>query len=342
MIKGFFVKDNRITKRAYILLAILPVVMALFSLSIGRMTIGIRDIVDFLYSYFKGLDYDPMIESVIINIRLPRVLTALFVGSGLAAAGLTFQGVFSNPLATPDILGVSSAASLGAIVGILLSLPSLQIQILALIFGLFGVFFTLNISNTENEPQIITLILSGLVVTSLSNAISSLLKYTADPTEKLPTITYWLMGSFARASYRNLLLSAPFIIIGVLLIRSSIFRLNIMSLSEDEARSLGVDVKKTRLLFIFGSTLITASATALCGQIGWVGLIIPHISRMIVGSNNNYNLPLTLSFGASLMVLIEGLSRSISVIELPISILTAIIGAPIFVSLIRKTGGGFR
>lgn len=163
----------------------------------------------------------------------------------------------------------------------------------------------------------------------------------ADPTDKLPAISYWLMGSFARSSYKNLMLSASLIILGVIIIRLLIFRLNIMSLSEDEAKSLGVNVKKTRLIFIFASTLITASSISMCGQVGWIGLIIPHMARMMVGANNTHTLPFIISLGSSLMVLIEALSRTVSVIELPISVLTAIIGAPIFISLIRKTGGGF-
>ena len=244
-------------------------------------------------------------------------------------------------MATPDILGVSSASSLGAVIGILLSFSNLSIQALALVFGLIGVVLTLYIGKTRTKSSTIMLILAGLVVSSLSNALASLLKYTADPTDKLPAISYWLMGSFARSSYKNLILSAPLIIFGIILIRLLIFKLNIMSLSEDEAKSLGVNVKKTRLIFIFASTLITASSISMCGQVGWVGLIIPHMARMMVGANNTHTLPISLSLGASLMVLIEALSRTVSVIELPISVLTAIIGAPIFISLIRKTGGGF-
>lgn len=341
MIKRIFIKDKKIKASAHIILISLPILISIFALAIGRMPLSIGQIVNFFNAYLGGREFDPMLESVIINVRLPRIITGLVVGAGLSAAGLSFQGVFSNPLATPDILGVSSASSLGAVIGILLSLSTLSIQALALVFGLIGVVLTLYIGKTRTKSSTIMLILAGLVISSLTNALSSLLKYTADPTDKLPAISYWLMGSFARSSYKNLMLSAPLIIFGIILIRLLIFKLNIMSLSEDEAKSLGVNVKKTRLIFIFASTLITASSISMCGQVGWVGLIIPHMARMMVGANNTHTLPISLSLGASLMVLIEALSRTISVIELPISVLTAIIGAPIFISLIRKTGGGF-
>lgn len=341
MIKRIFIKDKKIKASAYIILISLPILISIFALAIGRMPLSIGQIVNFFNAYLGGREFDSMLESVIINVRLPRIITGLVVGAGLSAAGLSFQGVFSNPLATPDILGVSSASSLGAVIGILLSLSTLSIQALALVFGLIGVVLTLYIGKTRTKSSTIMLILAGLVISSLTNALSSLLKYTADPTDKLPAISYWLMGSFARSSYKNLMLSAPLIIFGIILIRLLIFKLNIMSLSEDEAKSLGVNVKKTRLIFIFASTLITASSISMCGQVGWVGLIIPHMARMMVGANNTHTLPISLSLGASLMVLIEALSRTVSVIELPISVLTAIIGAPIFISLIRKTGGGF-
>lgn len=250
MIREIFIKDKKIKLSSYIILISLPILISILALAIGRMPLSIGQIVDFFNAYLGG-DFDPMLESVIINVRLPRIITGIVVGAGLSTAGLAFQGVFSNPLATPDILGVSSAASLGAVIGILLSLSTLSIQVFALAFGLIGVVLTLYIGKSKTRSSTIMLILAGLVVSSLSNALASLLKYTADPTDKLPAISYWLMGSFARSSYKNLMLSAPLIIMGVVIIRLLIFRLNIISLSEDEAKSLGVNVKKTRLIFIF-------------------------------------------------------------------------------------------
>ena len=342
MIKKLLIKERKFRPMGLFILIILPIIASLFGLSLGRMPLSPREILGFLLSFLKNESYDPMLESVIINIRLPRILTGLVVGGGLAVAGLAFQSIFSNPLATPDILGVASSASLGAIIGIVLSLGTFSIQILAMATGLLGVFFVLKISKKDGRMSTIMLILSGLVISSLANAFGSLLKYMADPTDKLPAISYWLMGSFARSSFKNIGLAGPIIILGILMIWMHGYSLNILSLSEDEAESLGIDVKKTRLRLILASTMITASSISLCGQIGFIGLIIPHMARMMVGANAKYLLPVTLSLGMSLMVIIEALSRTMSVVELPISILTAIIGAPFFIRLIRTSGGVFR
>lgn len=342
MTKNFWTRDDgRLHPYVYFILIFFPLACGLIGLSMGRMDIKISEIILFFKNLIGGGQVDPLMESLIINIRLSRVLTALIVGGGLTAAGLAFQALFSNPLATPDILGVTSAASLGAVLGIILSLGTMGIQVLALIFGLLSILITINLVKRD-ETSMIMLVLAGIIVSSLANALASLLKYTADPMDKLPQITYWLMGSFGRTSYKNLALAGPLILISMFVIYKMRWSLNLLSLSEDEARSLGINVKKTRLIFILAATLITASSVSICGQIGWIGLIIPHLVRLMVGSNNLYTLPLGISFGAGFMVLIEALSRTVSVIELPISILTAIIGAPIFIILMRRSGGIFK
>lgn len=342
MTKNFWTRDDgRLHPYVYFILIFFPLACGLIGLSMGRMDIKISEIILFFKNLIGGGQVDPLMESLIINIRLPRVLTALIVGGGLTAAGITFQALFSNPLATPDILGVTSAASLGAVLGIILSLGTMGIQVLAMVFGLLSILITI-ILVKRDETSMIMLVLAGIIVSSLANALASLLKYTADPMDKLPQITYWLMGSFGRTSYKNLALAGPLILISMFVIYKMRWSLNLLSLSEDEARSLGINVKKTRLIFILAATLITASSVSICGQIGWIGLIIPHLVRLMVGSNNLYTLPLGISFGAGFMILIEALSRTVSVIELPISILTAIIGAPIFIILMRRSGGIFK
>ncbi|MDU5471313.1 MAG: iron ABC transporter permease [Peptoniphilus harei] len=342
MTKNFWTRDDgRLHPYVYFILIFFPLVCGLIGLSMGRMDIKISEIILFFKNLIGGGQVDPLMESLIINIRLPRVLTALIVGGGLTAAGIAFQALFSNPLATPDILGVTSAASLGAVLGIILSLGTMGIQVLAMIFGLLSILITINLVK-KDETSMIMLVLAGIIVSSLANALASLLKYTADPMDKLPQITYWLMGSFGRTSYKNLALAGPLILISMIVIYKMRWSLNLLSLSEDEARSLGINVKRTRLIFILAATLITGSSVSICGQIGWIGLIIPHLVRLMVGSNNLYTLPLGISFGAGFMVLIEAISRTVSVIELPISILTAIIGAPIFIILMRRSGGIFK
>lgn len=331
------IKKGRFTPLAVILMFVLPVVIGLGCICVGRMEIPISDVFKTIGAIFTGQETDVQNYSIIVNLRLPRILMAIIVGAGLTCAGNTFQSLFSNPLATPDILGVTSGTCVGAILAIILSCGILGTQLIALAFGLVSVLFTIKIAGRNKNDSMIYLVLAGVIASSLFNAIGSLLKYTADPQDKLPEITYWLMGSFTSATYQKLLIGSPLIIVGIVIIYLLRWRLNILALSEDEAKASGIDLKKTRMIFILASTLITASAVSMCGQIGWIGLLIPHCARMLVGSNNRYVVPLSISLGASFMILIDTLSRSLTVIELPLSILTAIIGAPVFILLLNRS-----
>ena len=210
----------------------------------------------------------------------------------------------------------------------------------ALAAGLATMAFTTAISRTRTGAfNVITLVLGGVIVSALANAVLSLLKLTADPTSQLPEITYWLMGSLAAVTYHQIALGAPFIIAGVVIIVALRWQLNILSLSEDEARSAGVNVSLMRAILIIASTVITASVISMCGQVGWVGLLVPHCARMLCGQNNRAVIPVSLLLGSALMIVIDTLARSLSASEIPISILTAIIGAPFFIVLLRRTGG---
>ena len=331
------IKKGRFTPLAVILMFVLPVVIGLGCICVGRMEIPISDVFKTIGAIFTGQKTDVQNYSIIVNLRLPRILMAIIVGAGLTCAGNTFQSLFSNPLATPDILGVTSGTCVGAILALILSCGILGTQLIALAFGLVSVLFTIKIAGRNKNGSMIYLVLAGVIASSLFNAIGSLLKYTADPQDKLPEITYWLMGSFTSATYQKLLIGSPLIIVGIVIIYLLRWRLNILALSEDEAKASGIDLKKTRMIFILASTLITASAVSMCGQIGWIGLLIPHCARMLVGSNNRYVVPLSISLGASFMILIDTLSRSLTVIELPLSILTAIIGAPVFILLLNRS-----
>ena len=321
---------------------LLPTVTGILCICFGRMKLPVSDVINSICSIFTGEIDNLQVYSVVVNLRLPRILMAIIVGAGLTCAGDTFQSLFSNPLATPDILGVTSGTCVGAILAIILSCSILETQLIALVFGLVSVFFTLKIAGKNNSGSMVYLVLAGVIASSLFNAIGSLLKYTADPQDKLPEITYWLMGSFTSATYKKLIVGSPLILIGIAIIFLLRWRLNILSLSEDEAKSSGIDIKKTRMLFILASTVITASCVSMCGQVGWIGLLIPHCARMLVGSNNRYVIPISISLGACFMILIDTLSRTISVIELPLSILTAIIGAPVFISLLSKNRSNLR
>lgn len=337
-----WIKNGRFSPATILLMFLLPIVTGLICLCFGRMNVPVQDVLSSFTAVFTGNAGDSQNYSIIINLRLPRILMAIIVGAGLTVAGATFQALFSNPLATPDILGVTSGTCVGAILAIILSCNTLETQLIALAFGLASVVFTLRIAGKNDGRSMVYLVLAGTIASSLFNAIGSLLKYTADPQDKLPEITYWLMGSFTSASYKEILIGSPLILVGIVLIFLLRWRLNILSLSDDEAKASGINIKQTRMLFIVASTLITASAVSMCGQVGWIGLLIPHCARMLVGSNNRYVIPVSLSLGACFMILIDTLSRTISIIELPLSILTAIIGAPVFISLLNKTRSNLR
>lgn len=333
-----WIRHNKFTFAAKLALILLPIVTAIVCLCIGRMNLSIIEVIDTLLDAAKG-NRQSQNYSIVINLRAPRILMAIVVGAGLTCAGNAFQSLFSNPLAIPDVLGVTSGTCVGAIIAIIMSMGIMETQLLALVFGLFSVWVTMILAKDRNGQSVVFLVLAGVIISALFNAVGSLLKYTADPLDKLPAITYWLMGSFTSASYKKIMVGSPLILAGIAVIYLMRWKLNILSLSSDEARASGMDLKKTRLIFVLAATVITASCVSMCGQVGWIGLLIPHCSRMLVGSNNRYVVPVGISIGASFMIIVDTFSRSMSVIELPLSILTAIIGAPVFISLLKRNRG---
>ncbi len=281
------------------------------------------------------------VRTVLFNIRIPRILLALIAGAGLSSAGAAFQSLFANPLATPDTLGVANGASFGAALGILLGFGAPEVQLCAFLFGILSVILVFTVTKTASggRPSMIMVILAGMVISSLFSALVSLVKYIADPQDVLPVITFWLMGSFSGVTQRSLLLGAPVILTGTILIFCLRFRLNALSLPEDEARALGVNLPLLRALVILAATAVTATMVALCGVIGWVGLLIPHVARMAFGNNNCYVVPFSILAGGLFMLAADTAARCMTASEIPVSILTAVIGAPVFILLLRKTGG---
>ncbi|MCI7723877.1 MAG: iron ABC transporter permease [Erysipelotrichaceae bacterium] len=310
--------------------------LALIALCLGQYTIALQDVIKVLTLQKVDL---ANAETVIFNIRIPRILVSLIVGSGLAAAGASFQALFSNPLATPDTLGCANGASFGAALGILLGLNALGIQISALIFGILAVVLVFVFTRYRHANQIMMIILGGMVVSSLFSALVSLIKYVADPNDVLPVITFWLMGSFSNSTVRSLYTGVPMIVLGMVVLYLMRYRMNALSLKEEEAASLGINVRQNRMIVIVASSLITASVVSMCGVVGWVGLLIPHISRMLFGNNHTKVIPGCIVFGALFMLIIDTVARCMYQAEIPVSILTAIIGAPVFLLLLRKTGG---
>lgn len=308
--------------------------------TMGRYAISMGQFLSVIFpQFFSGVEVDPVMRDVIFNIRAPRILLALLAGAGLGVAGGAFQALFSNPLATPDTLGVATGASFGAALGILFGLPSLLVQLSALVTGLVAVSLVYFVSRIRGSSSIIMIILAGMVVSALFTALVSLVKFTADPQDVLPAITFWLMGSLSAATKETLALGTPLIAAGIFVIYLFRWKLNAMTLSEDEAATLGVNVKRVRVIIIAAAAMITASVVSMCGLIGWVGLLIPHAARMIFGNDNRYVVPASIGLGSIFMLVIDTTARCAMASEIPASILTAVIGAPFFIFLLRKTGG---
>ena len=335
------IKTKGITFYIAILLVVLPLVTALICIGLGRYSIPISETLEILLGGVRSVSEQDMAYTVIFNVRLPRIVLAMLVGAGLACAGAAFQGLFTNPLATPDTLGVASGASFGAVLALMFDANLIVVQLMALMFGLISCLVTYNISKIKGTSSVVMIVLAGMVVSAMFQAFVSLAKYVADPQDKLPSITYWLMGSMSSASYQTLLLGAPVILVGRIIIFALRWRLNILSLNEDEVKSMGMNIKFMRFLVILAASLITASCVSMCGQVGWVGLLIPHVARMLMGGNNKTVVPISISLGAVFMLIMDTVARSMTAAELPLSILTAIIGAPFFIILLRKTGGAW-
>ncbi len=326
-----------------IALGVIPLLLALVALSLGRYHVPLGTVIDILtHQILHGEVYwKPVEETVVLNIRLPRVLMALLIGGGLAASGTAFQGLFGNPLVSPNILGVSAGAGFGAALTILLSGHMLFVPIGAMLFGLLAVAIALAISRRGGHATLFMLILSGVITGALFEAMLSLIKYMADPNDTLPTIVFWLMGSLTAASYKNLAWGAPLIFAGLGVLWALRWRLNVLSLSDIEAESLGTNVRRLRWTVIVAATLVTAATVSLAGIIGWVALVIPHIARMIVGSNHQALLPASIAIGAGYLLLIDTVARNVAATEIPLSILTAVIGAPFFAWLLVRAKGGW-
>ncbi|MDR3338281.1 MAG: iron ABC transporter permease [Treponema sp.] len=322
-------------KGTVFILAALLAAAILISFSLGRYPISPADLFDRL---FRGAFDSPRMEAIFFNVRLPRILLACLVGTALAAAGASYQGVFQNPLASPDILGASSGAATGATLALILRLPGPMVTVFAFVASLATIGLVMLIGNRARGRRILGLILAGLMVSSLNSAAISWMKLAADPNNVLPEIVYWLMGSLAKVRIRDLNFAVIPMILGFIPLFIFRWRINLLTLSEEEAQSMGVNVKRTRVLVIVCSTLITAAAVSVSGIIGWAGLVIPHITRRLVGNNYRVLMPASMIFGALFLLVIDNISRNLFATEIPLGILTSLIGAPFFLWLITRKG----
>jgi iron complex transport system permease protein len=322
----------------------LPFLLLFMSLFVGRLEIGVGDVLRIVAAQVFPIQrsWPASVETIVMQIRLPRALMAMCVGAGLSISGAAFQGMFRNPLVSPDVLGVSAASGFGAALAILLSRSTVELQILAFAFGLAGVAITYLLARVHQTTPVLMLVLSGVVVAAFFSALLSGAKFVADPENKLPAITYWLLGSFNAATLRSVVIVAPAIAVGTIGLLLVSWKLNLLSMGDEEARALGVRTERLKGVIVVCTTLITAAAVSTCGVIGWVGLVMPHVARTLVGPDHRRLLPAALSVGASYVLVIDTVARTATAVEIPIGILTAIVGAPYFAHLLRRTSGAWQ
>ena len=325
--------------RCAVFLILLPLALLYASLFVGRFAVSPIDVARILFAQIFPIapDWPKSVETIVLQIRLPRAIMAMCVGAGLSISGAAYQGMFRNPLVSTDILGVTAASGFGAALALLLSANAPALQLTAFAFGLAGVALTYRLARIYQTTPVLMLVLSGVVVAAFFSALLSGAKYVADPESRLPAITYWLLGSLNAASIKGLAMALPPIILGSLGLLLVRWKLNVLAMGDEEARSLGVETERLKGIVIVCTTLITAAAVSVCGMVGWVGLVIPHVGRMMVGPDHRFLLPATLSIGASYLLFIDDIARTATAGEIPLGILTAIIGAPFFAYLLRRT-----
>lgn len=318
-------------------LIVLPVVFVIGSIALGAYAIAPTEVISILTSAVTGGDSEAsaMAENLVWNVRLPRVLAAAMVGAALSASGAMFQGLFRNPLAAPDTLGVSNGAGFGAGLAIILGLSAFGTQISAIVFGLSAVAVAFLIVSRQRTSTV-TLILSGMLIGSLFSSLVSLLKFVADPTEKLPQIVYWLMGSLSGVSAEKLLMILPLYVVSMGALFLYRWRANVLALGDAEARSFGINVARDRTIIIAACSVATAVTVSVSGIIGWVGIVVPHLARMIVGPDFRRLLPASMSLGVCYLIAIDDLCRTVTAFEIPIGVITGIIGVPLFLYFIYR------
>ena len=317
-------------RAGYAVASITLIALTLVAFAVGRYPVSLSE----LFSLLTGGAVPANVQSVVLEVRGPRVLAALLVGAALAAAGTAYQVLFRNPLVSPDILGVSSGAALGAAGGILLSLGPFGTQLLAFAGGVVAVALIYGVgSKLHGHDPLLALVLAGVAIGTLLGSGIALMKYLADPYNELPAITFWLLGSLASVAPRDLAICAPLVLIGLVPMLLLRWRINLLSLPDDEARALGVEVRRLRTLVVACATLMTASVVAISGIIGWVGLLIPHAARLLVGPDVGRLLPLAMLMGAGFLLAVDTLCRSVASIEVPPGVITALVGTPFFLWL---------
>ena len=330
----------RHTVRSIVIMASALLALFLLSFVVGRYGVPLGQVVRILLSGVLPLEqtWTDNMAIAVLNVRLPRILLACLVGCGLSAAGTGYQTVFQNPMAAPDILGASSGACFGAALAIMTGQGAVMITVFAFLASLLSVALVYLVGNHTRGNRVVNLLLAGIMVGSLFSACTSYIKLVADPTNQLPQITYWLMGSLSGTRMGTVKFAAVCMAVGLVPLLLLRWRMNLLTLSPDEARAMGVHTDRLRLAVILSSTVLTAAAVSVSGMIGWVGLVIPHLSRRIVGSDCRRLMPMSCLFGAAFLLLVDNMARCLTATEIPIGILTAFVGAPFFIYLMVKGG----
>lgn len=338
--------DKRYTRSTVVFLALGVIFLGSFilSLGLGRYMVPAEQVLSIITGKLLGtnINASPAAVDVVLNIRLIRIVAAAMIGGALAMAGATYQGLFRNPIVSPDLLGASSGAGFGAAIALIYSLNLFWVSVISFATGTGAVFLAYMISivvSKRNHSGLLTLVLTGMIVASLFTAFISLIKLVADPDSKLPAITYWLMGGLSSIVPQNLMMLLLSLLIAMIPLFLFSWRINLMSFDDDEAASMGLDVKKYRILFIVCATLLTTASVAVSGVIGWVGLIIPHIARILVGPDYKKLMPASLLTGAIFLMLVDDVTRCAFPSEIPLGIITSIVGAPFFILLMLHSRG---
>lgn len=324
-----------------VLMFVLPAAFLTASLCIGRFSISPDEVFRSLLAWITGSDtgVDPKTYSVVVSVRLQRSAQALLVGASLAASGACFQSLFRNPLVSSGILGVSNGAGFGAALSILIFQNMFMTSLFSFAFGVGAVILAYMVGRVSGGTPVISLVLGGTIIQAIFSALLSLLKYVADPYSQLPAITFWLMGSMASTKTVELMWSSIPMLLGLAGMFAMRWRLNVLSMGDREAKTLGIDTRINKAFIIGFATMATAGAVCVSGIIGWVGLVVPHMCRMIIGSDNKWLVPASISVGACFMLLVDILCRTVTGAEIPMGIVTAIVGGPFFIYLLKKTKG---
>ena len=329
--------NNSRYRQQLMLLSILLFISFFVSLSLGRYSNNPVDVWNVLSSkLFINRDPDSVMESIIFYVRMPRIVVSILVGAMLSLSGAVYQGVFKNPLISPDLLGVSSGASVGAALAIMLGASLAQRQMMAFLGGLFAVYLSTSIPKLFKNRNNMMLVLSGIIVSGFLCSILAIMKFIAEEQTELASIVFWQMGSMAKVLGREIIAIIPVFVVCTIILLLLYWRINILSFGDLEAKSLGINVNQIRGIVIICASLLTASAVSISGTIGWVGLVIPHLGRILVGTDHTKLIPTTVVMGALFMLVIDTLARTISNVEIPLSILTGFVGAPLFAYLLYR------